>query len=290
MPDQIVGTQRLDNYELQIKVVTRALGGVPNNRAYALDDVSRRGGVALLRSLIDRSGRENIGIVDMEAIIMRIVKIVPDNWPYDDRSMGLVQSWKPTTPPPSPSDEKWKHPITGESLGNPWLDPIDRAGQSVLLQRDPALAGRYKELASQSPFEIVATLQDDAARRKTLTALAYTAKDHDTNPYRLDQGDPAAQAVFNETQGALIAGVWREEGRQKVRLPWSSDSAYLNRTINGALIADFDRMPFLDCDGELFRRAAGIDSALAKARHDAAAQAVAEAQNKANELARNARR
>lgn len=292
MADQIVGSQRLDNYELQSQQIVKALGGVPNNRAYALDATSLRGGVSVLRALQDLSGRENIGVVDVEALLTRIVKTVPDSWPYDDRSVGLVQRWKvEATTPMEKIPEVWLDPVLKTPLANPF-DPErpDREGQGILIARDAALAAHYKALATGSGYGIVAALQDEKARKATLAKLDYNAREHSSSPYRLDQWDPEAQAVFNKTQGALVAGVWKEEARQKVRLPWSSDSAYLNRTINGALMADFDRVPFLGCDGDLFRRAAGADAALVSALRARASAAAAEAQRVANELSRTTRR
>ncbi len=292
--DRPIGSQDLTSYEHQSKqLFPKARAGVEFNRSDQLDDVSRRGGVGLFRSLSDLSGRENIGIADLEALLTRIAETVPDSWPYNDRSMGLVQSWKVSAQkaPVTPNADRWKSPVDASPLGSPWAEgQIDRVGQAVLIASDPKLAELYMDLAKRSPFEIVREREEREAVRKKLLSISYDTKNHGNNPWALGREDHEAQAAFVAEYGSVEAGVWREEGRQKVRLPWSSNVDSQNRTINGNLAAGFDRVPFLGCDGELFRRAAGIDSALAKALHDAAADRAARASEEAQRLALAARR
>jgi hypothetical protein len=69
-------------------------------------------------------------------------------------------------------------------------------------------------------------------------------------------------------------------------LPWSSDSAMVQRTITGALVTEFRERPWQGVTGDVFLRAAAIDAALAKADQAAAADAMAKAAERVNQLAR----
>jgi hypothetical protein len=147
---------------------------------------------------------------------------------------------------------------------------------------------QHLERLAASPFELLRDLDDAEAERAARAKITYTAKDHETNPYRFD--DLSAQGLFRETQGDLVASIWKFEA-QPVRLPWSSSPESVQRTIQGQLLTDLNARPYLGViDGSVILRAAQIDAELARLIREAAADAAAKASERANQLAHEARR
>ena len=160
-----------------------------------------------------------------------------------------------------------------------------------MLTRDPALATHFRAMAA-SPYDLLAQLADEAAKRKRLSELVYTEKEHGTNPYRrvgTKDADHETMARFRATYGDEQVEVWSWEGRHSVSLPWTTGPG-TQRTQLSEIITDLRAKPIEKIPDTVVMEAAAIDAALVKAlRADANAKA-AEAAERANELAAAARR
>jgi hypothetical protein len=211
---------------------------MPGGRSYAADHESFRGGISLIRSVFALAAEMPPPAPSQSQLIELFKRI-------SDFESSLVQSWKLSKSPPPPPPP-WKNPVTHEILQNPFAKPIDRAGQSVLLQADPVLAKFYKRLAA-NPYEFVSEIRAEEAKRAALNAITYTAQDHDSNPYR-DNSVAASQAqgAFRALHGDLVAEVWKQES-SPVRLPWSGES--LHRSACGAIIQSLNESPVIGIGG-----------------------------------------
>lgn len=261
------------SFEGQAQFFATALGRLPNNRAYAMDDNAKRAGVSIVRATNEATDYQRFDTEEFSKLLGII-------GPFTN----AIQTWKPGPIPPPP--KPWPDEVTGLTLANPWADPVDRAGQAILLQRDPALAAHFKAMA-ENPYGTLARYQDEAKQRALLAALSYTANDHKTNPFRFSNLND--QSIFIASQPRYVIDVWKFEA-VPVRLPWGSDANSINRTVQGQILEALNAKPWNGVTGDVIIRAAQIDAELAKTQREEAADAAARAQQRANELAAAARR
>jgi hypothetical protein len=264
--------QRLDNLPLHQGIFRGGLELMPNNRGYGLTENSNRAGAALVRALLTEGKPSSLSKTDVAALLRRL----------SPRISTLYQSWRPVGPAPEPP-KPWQDPITGQPLANPFAEPQDRLGQTLLLQRAPALANHFKAML-QDPYGTVAALDDEKQRRDALLKLSYTAQDHEANIFRSDPMEVAEElAHFLETQPPHVVSTWRWEAKSPVVLPWQHGSE--NRTDQGFLARSLDEKPFMGVGGQLIWTAAKIDSELVRALEKQAREEAEAAMAHAKELA-----
>jgi hypothetical protein len=91
-----------------------------------------------------------------------------------------------------PSDQQplpalWTNPLTGQPLPPP--KGIDE--RSLLQQRDPELL-RLSDALEKEPYQTVAKMREDEAKREAMKAIEYNDLTHEANPFRRgDQTDMA---------------------------------------------------------------------------------------------------
>ena len=144
---------------------------IKHNRAYALDEQGKVALGALARAMFVRRIEEGRSGTNA----------VPSTW---QEFFGILEKLaaaganilqkRPGDPKPPP--KPWTDPVTGESLRNPWLSK-DLKAQTILQQRDPALAEHYKAMASD-PYGTLAKYQDAEAARATMEQIPYGENEH----------------------------------------------------------------------------------------------------------------
>ena len=253
--------------------VTNALEGLLGNRGYALTEDSMRALVALLRSVLSLNANK----VEQPHFVELIKRTSASGAP------SLTQGWKADAQAP-PTPVVWRDAVTGLPLKNPFLDPPDRAGQAVLLERDPALAEHF-QLSAANPYLLAAKQADEAAHRAEVAAMTYGPEDHKGNPWR--SNDPASaklQAIFAANQPPLATKVFKEEAAP-ISLPWSSAST--DRTASGRIMKSLGDQPVPGISGgaDLIELAGLYDNSIRQTERVAAENDASAASARARALA-----
>jgi hypothetical protein len=150
-----------------VKLARETYTRLPYNRNYALSDEQ-----AMLLGAFAAAWREHPdhslygeGSPNLGEALTELGKNVPT----------LFQQ-RPSDPPPTP--KPWCDPVTGIPLPNPFAKGSeDLRAQTILTQRDPALAAHYKAMADD-PYGTLAKMQDEEARRERLKTIKYDSEIH----------------------------------------------------------------------------------------------------------------
>jgi hypothetical protein len=146
-----------------------------------------------------------------------------------DTGCNLLQR-RPSDPPLTP--KPWRDPVTDATLPNPFAkNAPDLKGQTILTQRDPALAKHLKAMA-EDPYATIAKLQDEEAERQSLAAIPYDEKIHQLNPFLGNNATALAEFVKRDP---MLAAFYREEAKP-VEIPLFG--AQRNLTVEGKLFRD----------------------------------------------------
>lgn len=262
-----------DVYLRHGKVFAQAFRKVPNNRAYATDAVTERGGIALARGVwrtLEAANARDDNTLDQ--VLLVIAPFVTT----------ALQSWRPG--PETPLPKPWRDEVTGALLPNPFaVEPEDINGQTILFERDPELATYYRRLAD-NPYQLLADLADERARRDFLRSLKFGQREFDNNPFRGNLNEPAvaqAQSDFVRQHDELTVEVWRSE-RATVIWPWSDGG---NMTELGRCFTALKANPVAGViDGGVLQLAGAIDKNLVEALAQAERETIAIAQNRMKQL------
>src|SRR5438477_7468957 len=139
----------------------KAYGQIKNHRSYALTPQSKAGLGALARAMFERriaEGRDGMDAkpTSWQEFFSIIEKLAT-------AGANVLQK-RPGDAPPTP--KPWLDPVTGAALPNPWVTK-DLKAQTILKQRDPALAEHY-EATAKDVYGTLAKLQDAEAARTTM--------------------------------------------------------------------------------------------------------------------------
>jgi hypothetical protein len=126
-----------------------------------------------------------------------------------------------------PLPELWRHPLTGEPLPA----PKGIAERSLLHKLDPELARLFDAL-EKSPYQTVAQMRSDAAKREAMAAIVYNESTHEANPFR--RGDRTEMAVAFK-RDPLFAAFCEQEARP---VELNLFGAQGNQTVRGRLSKD----------------------------------------------------
>jgi hypothetical protein len=117
-------------------------------------------------------------------------------------------------------------------LPNPWRSETKNLkAQSLLEQRDPALAAHFKAMADDA-YGTIAKLMDAEAARRVVGSIPYTEKEHALNVFRGE--NQTARAEFTKRDPEL-AKFYEREARD-VEIPIFGKNR--NMTIEGRLVKD----------------------------------------------------
>jgi hypothetical protein len=120
--------------------------------------------------------------------------------------------------------------VTGDALPNPWKTRNLKA-QSVLEQRDPALAAHFKAMAAD-PYGTIAKMHDAEAERQARHSVPYGQGEHESNPFR--GTNETAKGAFVK-RDPLLAEFYQEEAKP-VEIPIFGKNK--NQTVVGRLVKD----------------------------------------------------
>src|SRR5207248_2414214 len=130
--------------------------------------------VALLRTLWAAIRAGDVPHIDDHVFLERVAR----------HEKTLVKAWQPG--PAEPPLKVWLDPATGSALPNPWVTK-DPEAQAFLLIHDPKLAAHFRAMAKR-PYQTVAAMRTEAAKRELLSGLTYDEEVHATNVFRgIDQ-------------------------------------------------------------------------------------------------------
>jgi hypothetical protein len=203
-----------------------AYGKMQHNRTYALTPESKPVFGVLARAMFQRRAAE--GRSDMDG------KPPSSHQEFFNLAAALNQAGcnllqrRPGDAPPSP--KPWTDPVTGEQLPNPWKTK-NLKGQSLLEQRDPALAAHFKAMA-EDPYGTLAKMQDAEAQRQSLSSIPYSANEHQLNPFLGNNETAKAEFVKRDPD---LAKFYEEEAKP-VEIPIFGKNK--NLTIAGKLAKD----------------------------------------------------
>ena len=160
-----------------LKLALASYGTLKHPRIYALTDEAKDTLAVLAAALAHRrvaegriGGDETSKREEMARLITRL----------NDAGANLLQN-RPGDAPPMP--KPWTDPVTGAPLPNPFdKNAPDLKAQTILTQRDPALAAHFKAMAKDA-YGTIAKMQDDEAQRKSLLAIPYGESEHAVNPF-----------------------------------------------------------------------------------------------------------
>jgi hypothetical protein len=150
----------------------QALQKLKNNRLYALTPQSEIVLAALARSMFEirkaqgRSDKEPSPWKEFFTVIEAL----------SQAGCNILQS-RPTDPKPLPA--LWTNPVTGQPLP----PPKGIAERSLLQQRDPELLRLFDALEKE-PYQTVAKMRENEAKRQAMAAIEYNELTHEANPFR----------------------------------------------------------------------------------------------------------
>jgi hypothetical protein len=207
-----------------IKLALRALEKTRHPRTYALDEQSKIALGALMRAVLERREQQGRHPTDDPTVETEMIGVIEK---LNAAGVNILQK-RPSDPKPTP--KPWTDPVTGEPLPNPWVTK-DLGAQSILEQRDPALAAHYKAMREDA-YGHIAQLQDDDAARHALASIVYDENTDKLNPFR--GANQTARGDFMK-RDPILARFYEAEAK-RVEIPLFGKSK--NMTIEARLVKD----------------------------------------------------
>jgi hypothetical protein len=181
------------------KIVREVLNKMPTARTYALTQDAERTLTALLASVFERRKMQNRPATDEPVAQKEFMELVTTL----ARSGCNILQARPTDPKPLPA--LWTNPLTGKALGA----PKGIAERSLLQKLDPELLRLFDQL-EKSPYQTVAEMREDEARRQAMSAIKYDGTAHEANPFR--RGEQSEMAALFK-RDPMLAQFCQQEAR-----------------------------------------------------------------------------
>ena len=138
--------------------------------------------------------------------------------------VNILQA-RPNEPKPLPTP--WLHPIIGQPL-----PPPKGMGERSLLQKlDPELLQMFDRLEKE-PYQTVAKMREDEAKRQAMKAIEYNELTHQANPFRLNDQTDMANLFKHDP---MLAQFCQQEARD---VSLNLFGAQRDLTVRGKLLRD----------------------------------------------------
>jgi hypothetical protein len=247
-----------------------AYGKARHNRSYALDEQGKVALGALARAMFIRRIEEGRSGMDAKPTSWEEFFAIIDK--LAAAGANVLQK-RPGDAPPTP--KPWLDPVTGAALPNPFAKgSTDLKAQTILAQRDPALAEHYKAMASD-PYGTLAKYQDAETARTTMEQISYGQAEHAVNPFRRNNLDEQSRFIRSAPPG--LVEFCKSEAKD-VEIPIFGKNR--NITVEGALAKDpstFALMKMAQQVHETWRRADRLAAEEQRAAADAQLKRLQEA-------------
>lgn len=209
-----------------VKLALESYRQLQHHRSYALTPEAQNTLAVLAAAVLQKRAAENRTNADNPTVREEIAQLFEK---LSAAGCNLLQV-RPSDPPPPL--KMWTEEVTGRQLHNPFdKNNPDLKGQSILMQRDEALAKHLRAIADD-PYGTLAQLQDEEAERQALASIPYDDKIHQLNPFLGD--NLRAQDEFVR-RDPMLAVFYRQEA-QPVELPLFGKNR--NLTVEGRLYRD----------------------------------------------------
>ena len=209
-----------------VKFALESYARLKHRRVYALTNDAKNVLAVLAAALLQKRAAENRANSDEPSAREEMAQLITK---LANAGVNLLQR-RPSDPPPTP--KPWIDPVTGNPLPNPFAkNAPDLKGQTILTQRDPALAKHLKAMADD-PYATIAKLQDEQVERESLGAIPYDEKIHKLNPFLGDNKTAQSEFVKRDPE---LAKFYSEEAKP-VEIPLFGRNK--NMTVEARLYKD----------------------------------------------------